>query len=1106
MPSPQLSQRSPDSPENFQDDVSEVFDLDAIVEDREQDELREVFEFFDSDGSGYIDLKELKQAFQKLGFGHLEDDQIEEVLQDASVSIQGGIPFEDFVLVMKGGGGLSLDNPDRKPGARIKRKKRRVKERVLTSQEQRAIRAAAQQRLLHGRRRTVVPPDGRFSTTVAKTVHQGLFMKQGQSRPRGVDLDNHIGSTVYLQQLKETIDREQLDRPPLRGVHPAAGSTARPHTAPQWQRPCTGPQLALPQRTSYMDAQHGDSTRGRGAFDPSSRPSHSAGHTRGGPLLSRYHQGLALTGPCKAEPHPRLGPHPAVRRRGQIRLPNLPYLESGFAGVAASPTLQVGHSRALDRVQCQLCQKVMHRKELYVHQRCCSACPRISRNTVKERDGRLQQHAHVINAAVLRIQTWYRSLFARQVATLKRQLYVRVAGLLQRWWRALVDRWHFKEIQRRGRFIKYQRVRGHWCYMSCTYAENYFSACAIQKTWRGHQERGRVARMPDAAAVIIMCYRRFKARKELLRRMMKRACCTILVVGRMLRRKKIKWAVGKIQTWFRRNMARWRFYLVGKWFLDRVRGARYIQRWWRNMRWKHAIHGIVHMTKCVVTAQRVWRGKLARLWARETRRIRALKRLKQLADHWRILRIARVMSWLHPKSPLKLKRNIAIAHWNKVRQKPGKVFSLRVDQLLEQERLQECYRIFYLGASFWKDNTLLGRKGEYEWCQLQTILAFSRMKRRLRTLFIAFSCSGVKNTKEAFRLTPVQFVNMLSACGLSSINKRGLVEGIIESCNQAVKRPRNLTVQWREDGGQQDEDEASTLELDEFVEALCRVANYTHMPPKASQAHRVLSLFERFLNDAARLPSRDWGEPDPESLVLAKQHNPELRKIFRHYSEGSEMPEEIAAPTAQKPKGSPKKKLPEPVEDESDPSEEMDCFEFLHLLTECGIASESGDLSLSTSIELFTMVNSEEVEEFLDGTLRDYELLRKMNFGYEEFTDALQKLFMCIPARGRTPAQRLEDTLMRLYKNCPHDELRLGAGRLKLQTRKDEAKAKVEEEANSTSQPQAPQTSSTSHKPLTAQIGSSVAQTAAARGAARRTGLLTSIQLEVMDKVRTELS
>lgn len=56
-----------------------------------------------------------------------------------------------------------------------------------------------------------------------------------------------------------------------------------------------------------------------------------------------------------------------------------------------------------------------------------------------------------------------------------------------------------------------------------------------------------------------------------------------------------------------------------------------------------------------------------------------------------------------------------------------------------------------------------------------------------------------------------------------------------------------------------------------------------------------------------------------------------------------------------------------------------------------------------------------------------------MRLSYDEFIDALQRLFTAIPARGRTDVQRLEDTLSRLYKYCPHIDLGLGMGKLKLQ-------------------------------------------------------------------------
>ena len=65
-------------------------------------------------------------------------------------------------------------------------------------------------------------------------------------------------------------------------------------------------------------------------------------------------------------------------------------------------------------------------------------------------------------------------------------------------------------------------------------------------------------------------------------------------------------------------------------------------------------------------------------------------------------------------------------------------------------------------------------------------------------------------------------------------------------------------------------------------------------------------------------------------------------------------------------------------------------WQFLLLLEECELTA-GNDLSLSTSIEMFTLINREETAAFLSGDLRDYELLRRMSFAYHEFVETLQR-------------------------------------------------------------------------------------------------------------------
>jgi len=679
-------------------------------------------------------------------------------------------------------------------------------------------------------------------------------------------------------------------------------------------------------------------------------------------------------------------------------------------------------------VQCLQCDKIMTRTALQVHLNMCSACPKQARHTMQERDARLKIRWAQRLESVLRIQTMWRGCFARSLFKVKRRLYNFVIKKIQRWYRAICERWQVRQLAMKGRIIIRKRVQRRWCCISARLQDEYLAALCMQRVWRGWRGRLRVQRMPDAATVIMLCYRRWKARKEMLRRFEIRCVCVFRAIGRLRRNQKRRMAARKIQRFLKRRRAWWCFFETAQYFVKRVHGARFIQRIWKTIKWRRAIKGIVNLTRRALMIQRTWRGKLARIVYWELRRIRALKRLERLKKHWRGIKLARFMIW-HAGRPEE--RNRASINWAKIRKLKSKIFSMRTDSYLQEERTQECYRIFYLGSAFWKmgvtlqskedstDNgkkkeaelsSFLARPGAFEWNQFETMQAFGRIKVGLRKLFLAFSSHGVQAVAEAFRLTKAQFSRMLYMCNLDKVVKEPTIDVIFECCNEAVKRPRAQTVQWREDAGKQTEEEAETLELDEFIEAIVRVSNMIVVPSNATQAHRIFSLYERFLCQAADLPRRDWGEPDEACIQLAKRHESELKKVFAHYAAMGQ-PER----TAEK--------------------EEvlMDCFNFLILLQECELISDHADLSLATSIELFVMVNVQEIEDFLAGTLRDYELLRAMRLSYDEFIDALQRLFTAIPARGRTDVQRLEDTLSRLYKYCPHIDLGLGMGKLKLQ-------------------------------------------------------------------------
>lgn len=65
-----------------------------------REEIIKTFELFDEDGKGKITFKDLKRVAQELGEG-LSDDELQEMIDEADRSGEGGINMEDFYRIMK---------------------------------------------------------------------------------------------------------------------------------------------------------------------------------------------------------------------------------------------------------------------------------------------------------------------------------------------------------------------------------------------------------------------------------------------------------------------------------------------------------------------------------------------------------------------------------------------------------------------------------------------------------------------------------------------------------------------------------------------------------------------------------------------------------------------------------------------------------------------------------------------------------------------------------------------------------------------------------------------------------------------------------------------
>ncbi|XP_078602398.1 uncharacterized protein LOC144876708 isoform X1 [Branchiostoma floridae x Branchiostoma japonicum] len=69
-----------------------------LTEEQKQ-EIREAFDLFDADGSGTIDVKELKVAMRALGF-EPKKEEIKKMISDIDKDGSGTIDFNDFLTMM----------------------------------------------------------------------------------------------------------------------------------------------------------------------------------------------------------------------------------------------------------------------------------------------------------------------------------------------------------------------------------------------------------------------------------------------------------------------------------------------------------------------------------------------------------------------------------------------------------------------------------------------------------------------------------------------------------------------------------------------------------------------------------------------------------------------------------------------------------------------------------------------------------------------------------------------------------------------------------------------------------------------------------------------
>ncbi len=69
------------------------------LSEEQLEEIKEAFKLFDTDGSGSIDLRELKAAMRALGF-EVKKDEAKKMLSDVNKEPTDQITLDDFVTMM----------------------------------------------------------------------------------------------------------------------------------------------------------------------------------------------------------------------------------------------------------------------------------------------------------------------------------------------------------------------------------------------------------------------------------------------------------------------------------------------------------------------------------------------------------------------------------------------------------------------------------------------------------------------------------------------------------------------------------------------------------------------------------------------------------------------------------------------------------------------------------------------------------------------------------------------------------------------------------------------------------------------------------------------
>jgi len=245
----------------------------------------------------------------------------------------------------------------------------------------------------------------------------------------------------------------------------------------------------------------------------------------------------------------------------------------------------------------------------------------------------------------------------------------------------------------------------------------------------------------------------------------------------------------------------------------------------------------------------------------------------------------------------------------------------------------------------------------------------------IRILFLHFSTEGINDPEKAFRLSRTQFVKLLKETGLDQHLRATSIDIIFIQCNSN---------DFAQVGKAESEDDAAdeaqdrTLDLDEFVEAMIRVAKEVDIP-EIQNARDVADKLDKLHSSQLEpllLPTHPGGPCEPTKLLQLDEEEktflqtqldaakPKLLKMFKFYAGGDK---------------------------------DVSCLEFLRFAKECGLRELT--ISFTKCIAVFIDSNQHEVDLFFAGNISSEHLADNMAMDFPEFVQV--KFHACLPLLRR---------------------------------------------------------------------------------------------------------